>query len=73
VAFHHGNWRTRAILDAQKRNPESVHYTVVQSLDQKAFEEIRQKIIQLIEDANRIARPAKEERLICFTTDFFEV
>lgn len=73
VALHHQNWRQRAVLDAQKRSTESVHFTVVQSLDEKAWQQVKQKLIEFIEQASKIAGPAKEEKLICLCADFFEV
>ena len=72
VAFHHMNWRQRATFDAQVRKPESLHFTVVQSIDRAAYEKIKQKLLQMIDEASAIAGPAKEEILICFNADFFE-
>lgn len=71
--FHHQNWRQRAVIDMQSMNPESIHFTVVQSIDKDAWSKIKNKIIEFIEEASQIARPSKEEKLICLTTDFFEI
>jgi len=70
--FHHMNWRQVAMTDAQRRMPDSIHYTVVQSLSVTDFERIKQMILDLIQKAAEIARPSQEEKLMCFTCDFFE-
>jgi uncharacterized protein (TIGR02147 family) len=72
AAFHHSNWRGRAASSAQERNPESVHYTVVQSLSRTDFQKIRTQVLELIQSAAAIAGPSKEEKLMCFACDFFE-
>ena len=73
VHMHHNNWRQRAILDSQKFKSDSIHYTVVQSLDQKAYDEIKARILKLISETTSIAGPSPSEELICFTCDFFKV
>ncbi|HVK60338.1 MAG TPA: TIGR02147 family protein [Bdellovibrionales bacterium] len=73
VALHHANWRQRAVLDAQNWRSNGIHFSVVQSIDASAWDEIRRRVIDLIEEASRIAGPSKSEKLVCFTTDFFEV
>jgi uncharacterized protein (TIGR02147 family) len=73
VCFHHSNWRQQAIMDAQRRNPASIHYTVVQSLSRADFERVKQLVLDLIEKSSRIAGPSKEEDLMCLTCDFFSV
>ncbi|MFZ3228773.1 MAG: TIGR02147 family protein [Pseudobdellovibrio sp.] len=73
VHMHHNNWRQKAILDSQKANPESIHYTVVQSLDKKAYDEIKARTLKMISEITKIAGPSPSEELICFTCDFFKV
>ena len=73
ASLHHANWRHRAIQDSQKRLDESIHFTVVQSIDKKAWTQIREKMLALIDQATEIARPSREEKLICLACDFFEV
>lgn len=72
VLFHHANWRQKALLDAQLRNPESLHYTVVQSLSRADYEKVRRLVIELIEKASKIAGPSNEEKMMCLLCDFFE-
>ncbi|MGE0614108.1 MAG: TIGR02147 family protein [Bacteriovoracia bacterium] len=72
VNMHHANWRQRATLDAQDPTRDSLHYTVVQSMDRNAYEKIRREFLATIEQASNIARPAPEEKLVCITCDIFE-
>lgn len=73
VSLHHNNWRQQAVLNSQKRQTSNVHFTVVQSMDLQAWQRIKEKVLQLISQETEIAGPAKEELLICFACDFFEV
>jgi uncharacterized protein (TIGR02147 family) len=72
-AYHHQNWRQRAVLDAQDPNSSGIHFTVVQSIDGATWEKIKGALIEFIENAAIVAGPSKEERLICLNADFFEV
>jgi uncharacterized protein (TIGR02147 family) len=71
--FHHTNWRQQAILNAQRQDPNSVHFTVVQSLSRDDFNRIKELILDCIQNASAIAGPSAEEKLMCFTCDFFEL
>lgn len=72
AVFHHTNWRQKAMVDAQQMNPESVHYSVVQSLSRDDFEHIKSLVLDLIKKSSSIAGPSAPERLMAFTCDFFE-
>jgi hypothetical protein len=71
VVFHHQNWRQQAVLDAQKNSPEGVHYTNVQSMSRKAHRHIKQKLLELIQEAAEISEPSQEEVLVGFLADLF--
>jgi hypothetical protein len=73
VAFLHSNWRSRAILDWQKGNKDSIHFTVVQTLSKKDFAKIKTKLLALIEETSRIAGASREEEIVCLTLDYFKV
>ncbi len=73
AAFHHSNWRNQAILDAQKQTTGGVHFTVVQSLSKRDYEKIKSLVLETIQAISTIAGPSAEEKLMCFTCDFFEV
>ena len=75
VIFHHQNWRQQAVIHAQRNSHSEVvkgiHYTNVQSMSRKAFEQIKQQVIELIEKAAAVSGPSKEEVLVGFLTDIF--
>lgn len=71
VSLHHNNWRQRAVLSSAHKHKESLHYTSIQSMTMKCFEQIREKILQTIDEANALAGPSREEELVCFNIDFF--
>jgi uncharacterized protein (TIGR02147 family) len=73
VAFHHQNWRQRAVLDAQNPLTEGLHFSVIQSMSAEALKQVRSKLVSFIEEASRIAGPSESERLVCLNADFFEV
>lgn len=72
-SVQHSNWRARAVQATQNPEDSGVHYTIVQSLSRSDFEKIRQLVLKMIDDYGKIARPSKEEELICFLCDFFKV
>lgn len=72
-SVQHSNWRSRAVLSSQNPADLGVHYTVVQSLSVDDFETVKQLILKTIDDYTRIAKPSKEEELVCLTCDFFKV
>lgn len=73
ISVHHGNWRQKAISDAQVLQSEGFHYTMVQSISAEDFEKFRVRLGQLIEEYLRLAVPSKPEELVSFCCDFFKV
>jgi hypothetical protein len=63
----------RAVLDAQSPQLDNLHYTVVQSVSASAFLELRELVLNFIENLNQLAGPSKEEELIAMTCDLFRV
>lgn len=72
VTFHHSNWRQKAVLNSQRQNPESVHFSVVQSVSQKDYNQVRELILETIGRAAKIAGPSTPEKVCVFNCDFFE-
>lgn len=73
VAFHHTNWRNRALSDLLNTKNESVHFTNVQTLSFDDAEKLKQMILGFIHDANKLAGPSESEELICLNIDYFKV
>ena len=72
-SIQHSNWRGRAVLASQSPSSDGVHYTVVQSISRTDFERIKQLLLVAIDDYTKIAKPSREEELVCFLCDFFRV
>ncbi|MCM2279819.1 MAG: DUF4423 domain-containing protein [Oligoflexia bacterium] len=74
VSLHHGNWRQRAVQDAlQGPGTGALHYTNVQSMTEQAFMSIKGLFLKTIEEAVKIAGPAKEDELVTVNCDVFKV
>lgn len=73
ISTHHTNWRNQAILESQKKNAESIHYTVVQSISQADYENIKQVLLGAIDKYKKIAGPSDSEELICLNLDYFKL
>ncbi len=73
AALHHQHWRMKAIEDAQVKPDTSIHFTSLYSLSRNDLEELKFQLLEVIKSYNTKARTSKEEVLVCFNTDFFEV
>jgi uncharacterized protein (TIGR02147 family) len=73
VVFHHSNWRQRAVLSAQQEDENSIHFTNVQSVSREAYEELKNRLREFVDQANKLIEPSAEEKLICFNCDLFTV
>lgn len=73
AAFNNANWRQRGSLYSQQIDNENVHYTVVASLAQEDFLEIRQMILKFIDEKRKVITQSKQEDVACFTLDWFWV
>ena len=71
VAFHHRNWRDRAVLSAQHLDNEAIHYTMIQSVSRDALPKIRQIFLDAIEQANAVASPSTPQELLAIDCDLF--
>lgn len=73
VTLHHQHWRLKAIEDAQMKPADSVHFTSVYSLSRTDLEDVKFQILDMIKNYHVRARASKEEILVCFNADLFEV
>jgi len=71
-SINHSNWRQRGIIDSQQNNL-GLHYTAVYSLSLHDMEKIKSLILELIEKTRQIVPKSKEEEVVCFTCDFFQI
>ena len=72
-AFHHANWRQKAVLSSQLPYERPIHFTEVCSHSQADEETLRNILSDAIEKIRKTVKPSKEEVLSCFCLDFFPV
>jgi uncharacterized protein (TIGR02147 family) len=70
-AINHSNWRQRAVENAQKKIPSSLHYTSVVAVSVKDAALIQNRILGLTVETRNLVAPSPEEEVYCFTCDFF--
>ncbi len=71
--LNHQIWRSQAITDIQNKNSSSLHYSAVQTLDEKSFQEIKRLILETIEKQRKIVGAASENEVDCFVCDWFKL
>jgi hypothetical protein len=72
-AVNHAQWRERAVLDALLGRRESVHYTAVYSLSVSDATYFQQLVIDFIDKTREVVAPSREEDVVCFNCDFFQI
>jgi len=71
--LNHTHWRNRAILDVQKKNQDSLHYSSVFSVSKKDAEKIRALLMDAILEGRKKILDSADEELFCLNADFFVV
>jgi plasmid maintenance system antidote protein VapI len=71
--LHQSNWRFKAIENAQMFRSHSVHFTGVYSMNQAAFDELKELLLRYIETYNQKASAAPAKISVCFNTDLFRI
>lgn len=69
----HQNWILKAQENIQLRDPQSIHYSVVQSLSADDYDELLRVITKWINDFNKKTGPSRPEEVACLHLDFFKV
>lgn len=70
--LNHQNWRTRALFDVGAES-SGIHYSSVQTLDEKTFLKIKELILKMIEEKRKLIIDAPEQEIVCFTCDWFKL
>ena len=69
----HSNWRLHTIQNLDRSNTEDLHYSAAVSLSQQDFQKVREIIIKSLNEAHKVIRPSREERLCLLAMDFYEI
>lgn len=72
VRTHHSNWRQKAMTSLHNNESQTkLHYTAPMSLSAKDAATIRERIVQLLEQIDKIVEPSACEELHCLNIDWF--
>lgn len=72
-SVQHGNWRGRAVQQAQNKDNEGLHYSIVQSVSYEDADKIKQLFLDALAEYRKIALPSASQELMCLTLDYFKV
>ena len=73
ITRHHSNWRMVAMRDLEKVTPDSIHYSTVSTLAHKDVAELREKLVQVIQEYVQTVSCSKEETMWALNLDFFDL
>ncbi len=69
--MNHMHWRNRAILNVQKDEDDSLHYTSVVSMTGEDAFKLKEFLVQMISKSRKFSDPSVPEEVFCFNLDFF--
>lgn len=72
VRMHHQNFRNKAIASLEDDDDFSLHYSGVFTIGKSDALKIREQILKLVADAEKIIRPSPNEEMICINMDLFK-
>lgn len=70
--MYHQQWRQRS-MDSMDRDRNAVNYTSLYTLSKEDQHLLKNMIVDFIEKTRGVVIKSEEEKLMCFTLDFFEV
>lgn len=73
LSKNHSNWRLQAINSFDLENDKCIYFTSVASLSHEDVQEIKSKLVKVIEDYNATVKDSKEETMYCLALDFFSL
>ena len=77
ISKHHANWRMLALrsMDTTTHThaESDLHYSGVISLSTKDATQLKQLLIQTIEDFNKVVEKSEEQEVLCCGIDFFNL
>lgn len=71
VTYHHNNWRSEAVKDAQNKNTNHVHYTGVYSISKKDYPQLKDLVVETVKKFSDCASKSGTEEVVIFCCDLF--
>ena len=73
IIKHHTNWRTQAIESLEREELPDLHYSGVVSLSSRDILEVKNQLLEKIDEIQKTVRDSKEEELCAIGIDFFRI
>jgi len=77
LSKHHMNWRVQAMRSLDREGvshfSDDLHYSAIVSLSQSDSERLKDHLVRAIEYFNATVKDSNEEKVQCFTLDFFDL
>jgi uncharacterized protein (TIGR02147 family) len=73
VSLHHRNFRQLSLNFLEVENDFNLHYSSILTLSKKDCLKIKELIIQLIKDKEKILIPSPNEDILCLNLDLFKL
>lgn len=73
IRRHHTNWRNQAINSIDKNDKNDLHYSSALSMSHEDVPQVKEILIQAIEECREVIKISNEERLQVLTMDFFAI
>ncbi len=70
---HHRNWRTKALDGLENLDENEVSYTGPMVVSEKILSQIKEKLIDVIEEITPLIKDSKSEKLACLNIDLFKL
>ncbi len=72
IESHHANWRSRAIVDVQRGDPQSTHYSAVFAATTDDFFKLKEDLAKFMQTANARIAPSRPGELYAMNLDLFK-
>lgn len=70
---HNTNWRLKALENAEFANTNDLTFTSISSISVQHLPELREKIVQFIEQYAKVVSASPAEDVVCLNIDFFRL
>lgn len=71
--LNHTHLRQRAILDVQKNQADSIHYSSVFTMKKEDSLQLNELIIKFLSESRKISDPSMPEEVFCLNLDYFKI
>lgn len=74
ILQHHTNWRLESLKNIQNSySAEDLHYSSVITISERDFAELKRRLVNEVQEMQKIINPSPAEKMFCFNIDLFEM